>query len=196
MSPQEERLREIVEPTLEGMGFELVRLRVMGGQGGRRTLQIMAERPEGGISIDQCAEISRTLSPLLDVADPFNGEYVLEVSSPGIARPLVRPKDFERFAGHEAKIELKEMIEGRKRFRGALDGFEDGHVMLALHDDKNEDGEEMVVGLPFDRIAEARLVLTDALLAAAQAAQSAEEAVIAAEAEKENTLNNQEKTHG
>ena len=149
------RIAGIVTPTIEGLGFELVRLRLMGGR--RATLQIMAERPEGGIEIEDCAQISRAVSAVLDVEDPISGEYTLEVSSPGIDRPLTRLKDFERAAGHEARIETVEMIDGRKRFKGMLDGVEGGEVLLAI--------PEGTIGLDFEMIADAKLVLTDALIA-------------------------------
>jgi ribosome maturation factor RimP len=126
----------------------------------RATLQIMAERRDDApMTIEDCAEISRAVSALLDVADPIAGAYMLEVSSPGIDRPLVRPEDYDRFAGFEARIDLSIPLDGRKRFRGRVLGRETGHVRLAL-----ENGE---VRLPFDAIAKAKLVLTDELLALA-----------------------------
>ncbi len=158
------RLADIVTPTIEGLGFELVRLRFMGGR--RHTLQIMAERPEGGIEIEDCAKISRAVSAMLDVEDPIVEEYTLEVSSPGIDRPLTRLKDFERAAGHEARIETVEMIDGRKRFKGTLEGIEDGEVLLAI--------PEGTIGLAFDMIADAKLVLTDALIAESLAGRVAQ----------------------
>lgn len=166
----EKKIAEIVVPSMEDLGFDLVRLRLMGGE--RKTLQIMAERPDGTMNVDDCAKVSRAISAILDVEDPISGEYSLEVSSPGIARPLVRRRDFERYKGHVAKIELIEMIEGRKRFRGIIDGLEGDHILIAAEDDVNEEGEEMVWGLPLDQIAEARLVMTDALLAEAAATES------------------------
>jgi ribosome maturation factor RimP len=116
------RLAAIVAPVIEGMGFELVRLRLMAGK--TRTLQIMADRPEGGIEVDDCAEISTVVSAALDVEDPLEDAYVLEVSSPGIDRPLTRLKDFEAWEGYEAKLETAEMIDGRRRFKGLLAGTE------------------------------------------------------------------------
>jgi ribosome maturation factor RimP len=122
----------------------------------------MAERPEEGtITVEECAEISRRLSPVLDVHDPIHGQYTLEISSPGIDRPLVRPSDFEDWAGHEAKIELKQPIEGRRRFRGLLEGIEGDEVRLEA--DLGELGRQ-VIGLPVRMIGEARLVLTDDLI--------------------------------
>lgn len=158
------RIAGIVTPTIEGLGFELVRLRLMGGR--RATLQIMAERPEGGIEIEDCAKISRAVSAVLDVEDPIADEYTLEVSSPGIDRPLTRLKDFERARGHEARIETVEMIDGRKRFKGMLEGVEEGEVLLAI--------PEGTVGFAFDMIADAKLVLTDALIAESLAGRKAQ----------------------
>jgi ribosome maturation factor RimP len=149
----------LVEPVLEHLGFRLVRIQVMGRDG--QTVQIMADRPDGTISIDDCETISRELSPLLDAHDPLPGSYRLEVSSPGIDRPLVRPTDFGTWAGHEAKIELKQPVNARKRYRGVLEGFEDGEVRLICELDQLG---RQVLGFPVGLIAEARLVLTDALI--------------------------------
>jgi ribosome maturation factor RimP len=159
------RLAGIVTPTIEGLGFELVRLRLMGGK--RHVLQIMADRPDGGIEVDDCAKISRAISAVLDVEDPISGEYVLEVSSPGIDRPLTREKDFERYSGYEAKLETAEMIDGRKRFKGVLQGVEDGEVLIEIE-------PETVIGLAFDLIADAKLVLTDELIAESLAGRKAQ----------------------
>jgi ribosome maturation factor RimP len=148
----------LVTPVLEGMGFRLVRVTISGREG--KTLQIMAERPDGTISIDDCEAISKQVSPLLDVHDIITGAYRLEVSSPGIDRPLVRPTDFEDWAGYEAKIELKEPVDGRKRFRGHLEGFEDGEVLLAA----DIDGARVNLGFPVALVADAKLVLTDELI--------------------------------
>ncbi|MGK7753158.1 MULTISPECIES: ribosome maturation factor RimP [unclassified Roseovarius] len=148
------RLAEIVTPVIEDMGFELVRVRLMGGK--TATLQIMAERPEGGIEVDECAEISTAVSAVLDVEDPIVDEYTLEVSSPGIDRPLTRLKDFDEFEGYEAKLETHELIDGRKRFKGVLAGTEGGEVLINV--------EEGTIGLHFDWLADAKLVLTDELI--------------------------------
>jgi ribosome maturation factor RimP len=158
------RLAGIVAPTLAGLGFELVRIRLMGGR--RPVLQIMAERPEGGIEVEDCARISRAVSAVLDVEDPISGEYVLEVSSPGIDRPLTRLKDFARYEGHEVKIETAELIDGRRRFKGTVAGVEDGEVLVAV--------AEGTIGLDFGLIADARLVLTDALIAESLAGRRAQ----------------------
>ena len=153
------QIATIVEPALADFGFRLVRVVASGRNG--TTVQIMAERPDGTITVAECAEISRRLSPVLDVHDPIKGQYTLEVSSPGIDRPLVRPSDFEDWAGHEAKIELKEPISGRRRFRGMLEGFVDGEVRVEV--DLGDMGRQ-VVGLPIGLVGEARLVLTDELI--------------------------------
>jgi ribosome maturation factor RimP len=149
----------LIEPVLGDLGFRLVRVIVSGRSGA--TVQIMAERPDGTITVEECAEISRQLSPVLDVADPIQGSYTLEVSSPGIDRPLVRPSDFEAWAGYEARIELREPISGRKRFRGTLEGVAGEEVRIEVEIDQL--GRQLV-GLPIGRIAEARLVLTDELI--------------------------------
>ncbi len=151
------RLAEIVTPTIEDMGFELVRLRMTGGRNPH--LQIMADRPGGGIEVDDCARISTALSALLDVEDPITEGYVLEVSSPGIDRPLTRLKDFDEWKGFEVRLETVEMIDGRRRFKGVLEGAEDDEILIAI--------DEGTIGLRFDWLADAKLVLTDALIAEA-----------------------------
>jgi ribosome maturation factor RimP len=153
------RLAGLVEPSIVGLGYRLVRVTITGRDG--QTVQIMAERPDGTMTIEDCETISRNLSPLLDANDMLPGAYRLEVSSPGIDRPLVRPSDFENWAGHEARIELREPISGRKRFRGMIEGFEDGEVRLEC--DLGDQGRQ-VLGLPVALIGEAKLVLTDELV--------------------------------
>lgn len=148
------RLAEIITPVIEDMGYELVRVRLMGGK--THIMQIMADRPEGGIEVDDCARISTAVSAVLDVEDPVTDAYTLEVSSPGIDRPLTRLKDFEAFEGYEAKIETTELIDGRKRFKGMLAGVEGDEVLINL--------EEGTVGLQFDWLSDAKLVLTDELI--------------------------------
>jgi ribosome maturation factor RimP len=148
------RLAEIVEPVIADMGFELVRIRLMGGA--TPTLQIMAERADGRIEVDDCAEISTAVSAVLDVEDPIVDAYTLEVSSPGIDRPLTRLKDFDDFEGYDARLETTELIEGRKRFRGLLAGVQDDEVLINV--------DEGTVGLKFDWLADAKLVLTDDLI--------------------------------
>jgi ribosome maturation factor RimP len=150
----DKRLADIVQPVIEGLGYELVRIRLMGGR--TRTLQIMAERPEGGIEVDDCARISNAVSAVLDVEDPIDDTYTLEVSSPGIDRPLTRLKDFEAWEGHEAKIETVDMIDGRRRFKGQLAGVEGDEVLIAI--------DEGTIGLKFDWLSDAKLVLTDELI--------------------------------
>jgi len=148
------RLAEILTPVIEGMGFELVRIRLMGGK--TPVLQVMADRPQGGIEVDECAAISTAISAVLDVEDPIEGAYTLEVSSPGIDRPLTRLKDFADFEGYEARLETSEMIEGRKRFKGMLAGIDGSEVLINV--------DEGTIGLQFDWLSEAKLVLSDALI--------------------------------
>jgi ribosome maturation factor RimP len=152
-------IAQLVEPVLESLGFRLVRIEVSGRDG--KTVQIMAERPDGSMTIDDCEAVSKAISPLLDVQDIVSDAYRLEVSSPGIDRPLVRPSDFVDWAGSEAKIEVKAPIEGRKRFKGRLEGFEDGEVLIEA--DLGEEGNK-TIGLAVALIASARLVLTDELI--------------------------------
>ena len=154
------RIAGIIAPVIEDMGFELVRVRLMGGD--HKTLQVMAERPAGGIDVDECAEISNALSAVLDVEDPISDPYSLEVSSPGIDRPLTRLKDFDAYEGYEAKVETAELIDGRKRFRGVLAGIEGNEVLINIQ----QDGEDVTVGLDYDWLADAKLVLTDDLIKA------------------------------
>ena len=153
------RLADIVTPVIEGMGFELVRIRLMGGK--IHTLQIMADRPEGGIVVEDCATISTAVSAVLDVEDPLEDEYVLEVSSPGIDRPLTRLKDFEMWEGYEARIETTELIDGRRRFKGMLAGAEGDEVLIEIEDQ----GALVTIGLQFDWLSDAKLILTDDLIA-------------------------------
>lgn len=171
------RIREIVEPVAESLGFEIVRVRLLGGKAG--TLQIMAERPDGTMSVGDCAELSRALSPVLDIADPIAHSYQLEVSSPGIDRPLTREKDFVNWAGHEAKIELDRPLDGRKRFRGLLRGMAGGEVVLELSDTHER------VALPFADVGDAKLVLTDELLKLARPVKPEEFDEVEVEGESE-----------
>ena len=153
------RIAEIIEPSLDAMGYRVVRVAVLGA--GRMTLQIMAERrDEAAMTVEDCAEISRSVSALLDVADPIAGAYTLEVSSPGLDRPLTRPEDYDRFAGFAAKIELSAPLDGRKRFSGRLLGRDADEVRLIA-----EAGE---VRLKLAAIARAKLMVTDDLLAPAK----------------------------
>lgn len=154
------RVAAIVEPVLAGLGFRLVRVRLSGRDG--VTLQIMAERPDGSFGIDECEAASRAISPVLDVEDPISGAYHLEMSSPGIDRPLVRISDFLRWAGHEVKVEMAIPFDGRKRFRGLLIGAEDGHAVVRITDAPADAPDTF--RLPIADIGEARLVMTDALI--------------------------------
>ncbi|MBI6629349.1 ribosome maturation factor RimP [Pontibaca salina] len=148
------RLAEIITPVVEDLGFELVRVRLMSGKA--TTLQIMADRPEGGIDVDECGDISNAVSATLDVEDPILDTYTLEVSSPGIDRPLTRLKDFEDFEGYEARLETEELIDGRRRFKGVLAGVEGEEVLINV--------AEGTIGLQFDWLTDAKLVLTDDLI--------------------------------
>lgn len=154
----DKRLAAIVGPVAEGLGLELVRLRLMGGQ--HPTLQIMAQRPDGGMEVDDCARLSTAVSAVLDVEDPISDPYTLEVSSPGIDRPLTRLKDFEAWSGFEAKIETTEAIDGRRRFKGTVQGTQGDEVLLEIE----EKGEPVTIGLSFEWLADAKLVLNDDLI--------------------------------
>ena len=155
---EDRQLLEMIDPVAESLGLAIVRVRLMGGTL-RRRLQIMAERPsDHDISVEQCARLSRAVSEVLDAADPIAGEYMLEVSSPGIDRPLTRLEDFDTFQGLEARLETDRMVEGRKRFMGAMAGVEDVNVAVDL------DGEEDTALIPFAWLSEAKLVLNDDLL--------------------------------
>jgi ribosome maturation factor RimP len=158
-----QRIAALAEPVLADLGYRLVRVKLIGG-----AVQIMAERPDGSFGIEDCAKFSRAFSPVMDVADVISGRYQLEVSSPGIDRPLVRAQDFEDWAGHEVRVDMAVPLAGRKRFKGELEGFVDGEVRLFI--DNPEGGKEkLLIGVPFSDISEAKLVLTDELIAAAQA---------------------------
>jgi len=160
VSSQIETLHKIIDPVAESMGYDIVRIALLNSPtGGAVTLQVMAERPDGAMLIEDCEKLSREISVLLDVEDPVSGEYVLEVSTPGIDRPLTRRKDFENYAGYIAKIELSAPQQGRRRYRGILLGMADDRVRIDV------DGE--VFEVDFDNIHRAKLVLTDELLAAA-----------------------------
>lgn len=157
---EDRQLLELIEPIAESLGLAVVRVRLMGGDR-RRRLQVMAERPsDHDISVDECARLSRAISEVFDAADPIAGEYLLEVSSPGVDRPLTRLEDFETFEGFEARLETDRMVEGRKRFKGVIAGVEDDNVLIDL------EGEEDTALLPFAWLAEAKLVLTDELMKA------------------------------
>lgn len=155
------RVAAIAGPVLEGVGYRLVRVRISGLDG--CTVQIMAERPDGSMTIEDCEQASRSLSPVLDVEDLIEGAYRLEISSPGVDRPLVRRSDFDRYAGHLVKIEMARLVDGRRRFRGVLLGTEGEAARLRRDDNRTDEPAEIL--LPIGDMTEARLVLTDALIA-------------------------------
>jgi ribosome maturation factor RimP len=148
------RIAEIITPVVEDMGFEVVRVRLMTGK--ESILQIMVQRPDGTIEVDECAQISTAISAVLDVEDPIVDVYTLEVSSPGIDRPLTRLKDFDQWQGFEAKVETEELIDGRRRFKGELAGVEGDEILITI--------PEGTIGLKFDWLSDAKLVLTDDLI--------------------------------
>ena len=152
----DQRLLKILNPMIEGLGYEVVRLRLMSGN--TPTLQIMAQKPDGTMEVDGCAEISTAVSALMDVEDPIIEAYTLEVSSPGIDRPLTRLKDFDQWIGYVAKIETEQLIDGRRRFKGDLAGTDGDEVLITI--------EEGTIGLKFDWLADAKLILTDDLIRA------------------------------
>lgn len=154
------RVAAIVEPVITGMGYQLVRVKLSGQNG--LTLQIMAERPDGTMTVNDCEALSMAISPVLDVEDPIDKQYHLELSSPGIDRPMVRKGDFRRWAGHLVKCETSVMVEGRKRFRGKIEGVTEEDFVLER--DAPAAGEEPNVTIPFTALAEARLILTDDLI--------------------------------
>ena len=152
----DQRLLTILNPMIEGLGYEVVRLRLMSGN--TPTLQIMAQKPDGTMEVDGCAEISTAVSALMDVEDPIIEAYTLEISSPGIDRPLTRLKDFDQWIGYVAKIETEQLIDGRRRFKGELAGTDGDEVLITV--------EEGTIGLKFDWLADAKLILTDDLIRA------------------------------
>jgi ribosome maturation factor RimP len=154
---EDHRLLELLDPLAESAGYEIVRLRLMGGTGARR-LQVMAERDDGTMLVEDCAGLARALGSVLDDTDPIAGDYVLEVSSPGIDRPLTRLKDFAAYEGFEARLEIDRLAEGRKRFKGELAGVDGDCVGINL------DGESETALLPFGWLVDAKLVITDALM--------------------------------
>ena len=163
------RIETLIGPSLQDMGYDIVRLQISGAE--RPQLQIMIDRlDEQPVTVDDCADVSRAVSAILDVEDPIAGAYTLEVSSPGIDRPLTRPRDYERFAGLEIKLELHMPIDGRKRFRGKLLGFVDEHVHMEIE----HEGEQVDIALPFADIFQAKLVMSDALLQETASSPAAE----------------------
>jgi ribosome maturation factor RimP len=158
------RIETLIAPIADQLGYELVRVQLRGGS--RATLQVMAERRDRqAMKVEDCARLSREISPVLDAADPIEAEYVLEVSSPGIDRPLVKPADYARFVGHEAKLELDAPVDGRKRFQGEIGEVAEDVVTLAV--------EGGAVNLPFAQIRRAKLILTDRLIASVQDSERA-----------------------
>jgi len=184
------RVAHIVEPALAGIGYRLVRVRISGLDG--CTVQIMAERPDGTMTIDDCETASRALSPVLDVADPIERAYRLELSSPGMDRPLVRRSDFERHAGHQVRIEMAAPIDGRRRYRGVLLGVE-GSAARVRRDDAGP-GEATEVLLPIEEMAEAKLVLTEALIV--ESLRRAKQAERQALDDADTSSSGQESTNG
>jgi ribosome maturation factor RimP len=154
----DKRMASIVQPVIEDLGYELVRIRLLSGKS--TTLQIMAERPDGGIDVNDCSKISTEISAILDVEDPIDADYALEVSSPGMDRPLTRLKDFAAWEGFEAKIETSELIDGQRRFKGILRGVEGNEVLVEI--------QQGTIGLDFEWLSDAKLVLSDELVAASQ----------------------------
>lgn len=155
-TPQEKRLLEIADPVAADLDLEIVRIRVQGSRA--KTLQIMAERPDGTMNVEGCADLSRALSAVFDVEDPFSGDWSLEVSSPGIDRPLTRAHHFDRWSGYDAKIQLDRLVEGQRRFRGVLAGVEDGNVLLDI------EGEAETALIPLDWIEDAKLMMSEELI--------------------------------
>jgi ribosome maturation factor RimP len=190
------RVAAIAEPIVEQLGYRLVRVQISPYAG--LTVQIMAERPDGSMSVGDCETISRALSPVIEAEDPIEKAYRLEVSSPGIDRPLVRRSDFERYAGHVAKVEMARGMDGRKRFRGVLLGVEGDTVRLRREDARPDEPQDFE--LPIEDMAEARLVLTDALVEESlrrgkQAGREASQATENAEDEN-NRFNKVQRKHG
>jgi ribosome maturation factor RimP len=155
---EDRELLELLDPVADAAGLELVRLRLMGAGASGRRLQIMAERPDGSMAVEDCARLARAISQVLDAVDPISGEYLLEVSSPGIDRPLTRLKDFVAWEGFEARLEIDRLAEGRKRFRGELAGLDGDNVAINL------EGEDATTLVPFAWLVEAKLMVNDALL--------------------------------
>ena len=164
-SVQMDKIAKLIEPTIEQLGYELVRVQLFTSpKGGASTLQIMAEAEDGTMTVEGCAKISREVSVIMDVEDPIDSEYVLEVSSPGLDRPLTRLKDFKNYAGYEIKVEMNKTVDNRKRYRGKLLGVEEELILM------NVDGEQHKFS--FADIQKAKLVMTDELMALATAKSS------------------------
>jgi ribosome maturation factor RimP len=180
---QEARIAHIIEPVLAGLGYRLVRVKLSAANG--TTLQVMAERPDGTMTVEDCEIVSRDISPALDIEDPIERAYNLEISSPGIDRPLVRRSDFERWAGHLAKIELERPLDGRKRFRGKLGGLVGDRIAILPETGGKLAAAADTTWLPLGDLAEARLVLTDELVRETLSRQKREQRRAEKEAEEE-----------
>ncbi|MEO6339209.1 MAG: ribosome maturation factor RimP [Caulobacteraceae bacterium] len=181
-TPEDRQLLELLDPVAEAAGYEIVRLRLMGGAKSGRTLQVMAERPsDGDMNIDDCTRLSRALSEVLDAADPLADEYRLEVSSPGVDRPLTRLKDFETYVGLDARLELDRLADNRKRFKGILAGVEGGNVLIDL-----EGEDDVTAQVPFAWINDAKLSLSDELLKRGAAVRAARLEAESLEAESQS----------
>lgn len=182
----EAAIAEIIEPVIESMGYQLVRIRTTGENG--MTLQIMAERPDGTMTVEDCEAVSRAISPVLEVEDPIERAYHLEMSSPGIDRPMVRKGDFSRWQGHLLKCETSVLVEGRKRFRGWIGDVTDNEFILERDDPSEDDNAEITI--PFSALVEGKLILTDELIdAALKADKQAKKAL--REAANENTVSDE-----
>ncbi|MEZ5920573.1 MAG: ribosome maturation factor RimP [Parvularculaceae bacterium] len=177
-----DRLEKLIAPAVAAAGYELVRVRLTGNE--RKTLQVMAERADHTMSAEDCARLSRALSPVLDEADPISGTYRLEVSSPGIDRPLLRLKDFHDWQGYEAKLELDRLVEGRKKYKGVLGGLDGENILLDI------EGEEETALIPFEWVENAKLVLSDELIR-----ESLKAAKTAAKSHHEETKNDEGGDH-
>jgi ribosome maturation factor RimP len=178
-TPFEDKIMALIEPPARDAGFEIVRIRLRGNK--RKTLEIRAEREDGTMTADDCEVLSHAISPVLEVDDPLQEAWALEVSSPGIDRPLTRIVDFQRWEGFEARIELDRLVEGRKRFSGILSGTEEGNVGINLK------GEDQIAMVPFDWISDARLVLTDELIEATLRRRKAGDPVVEGAVEEDLT---------
>ncbi|WP_419907400.1 ribosome maturation factor RimP [Hoeflea sp.] len=180
------RVAAIVEPVLESMDFRLVRVRLTGQNG--MTVQVMAERNDGTMTVEDCETVSRALSPVLDVEDPIDRAYHLEISSPGIDRPMVRKSDFSRWSGHLVKCETSVLVDGRKRFRGTISEVDDNGFVLSR--DQASYGDEPTVHIPFEALSEAKLILTDDLIRDALEADKAARAARDRQAKADNDETN------
>ncbi len=185
-TPLTRKIERVITPTAASMGYEIVRVLMVGVGSGKTTLQIMAEKPDGTMNVEDCSRLSQAVSALMDVEDVLDEAYYLEVSSPGIDRPLTRAKDFDRYKGFEARIEMDDPIDGQKKFKGLLKGI-DANDVITLETDKGD------VALPFMRVEKAKLLLTDALINAHQ--DAADEAAAAEKKNKTKSANTNTKNN-